>query len=164
MKLRFSGENPVSQRNTWWLMSALLILGALLVWYFGMFSVASQVVVRWETASELETAGYNLYRSNSPDGPFTQVNAELIPAKGDQLVGARYELTDTQVVAGETYSYQLEEVTSDGKTSRQGLVSVRVQAGHPMTTWLVGALVFCALLSWIMGLHVGRRLVAAVGD
>jgi hypothetical protein len=92
------------------------------------------------------------------------MNAKLIPAKGDPLVGARYELTDTQVVAGETYYYQLEEVTSDGKTSRQGLVSAQAQAGHPMTIWLVGALAFCALISWIMGLRIGRRLVAVVGD
>lgn len=75
------------------------------------------VTIRWVTESEFNTAGFNLYRSENEDGPFTtKVNDRLIPARDDPALGGEYVYTDTQVVAGQTYYYQLEEVEKTGRT------------------------------------------------
>lgn len=86
---------------------------------------AATVTVEWSTASELNTAGFNLYRGESQDGPFTRINAELIPASPDPLIGGSYIYTDTGVVAGRTYYYQLEDVETSGAATVQGVVEVK---------------------------------------
>lgn len=90
---------------------------------------AATVTVEWSTASELNTAGFNLYRGESQDGPFTRINAELIPASPDPLIGGSYIYTDTGVVAGRTYYYQLEDVETSGAATVQGVVQVTADGG-----------------------------------
>ena len=90
---------------------------------------AATVTVEWSTASELNTAGFNLYRGESQDGPFTRINAELIPASPDPLIGGSYIYTDTGVAAGRTYYYQLEDVETSGAATIQGVVQVRADGG-----------------------------------
>jgi hypothetical protein len=85
--------------------------------------------VEWSTASELNTAGFNVLRSESPTGPFTRLNAEIIPAAPDPLVGSSYVYTDTNVTPGQSYTYQLEEVEFGGGTAPQGTVTVTAQQG-----------------------------------
>ncbi len=87
------------------------------------------VTVEWSTASELNTAGFNLYRGDTQDGPFTRINTELIPASPDPLIGGSYVFTDTSVVAGRTYYYQLEDVETSGATTVQGVVEVKADGG-----------------------------------
>jgi hypothetical protein len=71
--------------------------------------------VQWDTATEVNTAGFYLYRSTSPEGEFILVNkvGELIPSQGNAFSGATYEFTDENVVPGETYYYVVEEVEYD---------------------------------------------------
>ena len=76
------------------------------------------VTVTWETASEVDAAGFHLYRSPSPGGPFEPATSKLIPAKGDPLTGASYTYEDKAVRWGTRYYYQLEEVTLNGSTTR----------------------------------------------
>lgn len=90
---------------------------------------AATVTVEWSTASELNTAGFNLYRGDTQDGPFTRINAELIPASPDPLIGGSYVFTDTAVVAGRTYYYQLEDVETSGAATVQGVVEVKADGG-----------------------------------
>lgn len=90
---------------------------------------AATVTVEWSTASELNTAGFNLYRGETPDGPFTRINPELIPASPDPLIGGSYIYTDTGVAAGRTYYYQLEDVETSGAATIQGVVQVRADGG-----------------------------------
>ena len=85
---------------------------------------AATITIEWSTASELDTAGFNLQRGETPDGPFTRLNADLIPASPDPLIGGRYTFTDTAVVAGRTYFYQLEDVETNGTVTAQGVLEV----------------------------------------
>jgi hypothetical protein len=39
------------------------------------------VVVEWETASELETVGFNIYRSENPYEGYEKVNKIIIPTR-----------------------------------------------------------------------------------
>jgi hypothetical protein len=91
----------------------------------------SLVIVEWTTESEVETAGFNLYRSESPAGPYVKVNPALIPGASDPLLGGQYVYTDTNVVAGRTYYYKLEDVELDGTTSLHGPIEVVAEVASP---------------------------------
>ncbi len=79
---------------------------------------SARVTVTWETASEVDAAGFRLYRSDTPDGPFTLLSADLILAKGDPLVGEKYSYEDIDVTWGKRYYYQLEEISLNGTADR----------------------------------------------
>ncbi len=82
------------------------------------------ILVTWETASELDNLGFNLYRSTSPAGPWTQLNTTLIPAQNPGAVfGATYEWLDTDVTPGEAVYYRLEDVDVSGVSTFHGPVS-----------------------------------------
>ena len=73
---------------------AILTLGgvmAVMAWRAGH---QTSVVVEWTTASELDTVGFNIYRSEIRDGEFVQVNSSLIPAASDPLTGSSYDYED----------------------------------------------------------------------
>jgi len=83
------------------------------------------VTLAWETVSETGNAGFNVYRSTSDAGPWTQVNAVLIPAKAPgSAEGQAYTWTDASAEAGMTYFYQLEDVALSGVTTLHAPVSV----------------------------------------
>jgi hypothetical protein len=87
---------------------------------------AGKVMVQWETASEVNTAGFNLYRADSQAGPYIKVNTALIPASGNQLTGSSYKYEDTGVQPGRVYFYELEDVETTGKATRQAPIQVAV--------------------------------------
>jgi hypothetical protein len=83
---------------------------------------ADTLVARWETATEMGTLGFNVYRSESSQpSSFRSLNEGLIPAQGD-VVGARYEWADADVARGQVYFYLLEEVDDDGQAITYGPV------------------------------------------
>jgi hypothetical protein len=90
----------------------------------------ADVVVEWTTANEVNTAGFNLYRSESPDGPYAQVNSNLIPASSDPLAGGQYQYRDDSVQPGRTYYYQLEDVEYNGATTRHGPIQVTASGAN----------------------------------
>jgi hypothetical protein len=110
-------ENLRLRALTLWLVAVLVSLAA-------CGPANSRVVVEWTTASEINTSGFNLYRSERAEGPYTQVNAQIIPASTDPLVGGKYRYEDTTVIAGRTYYYQLEDVELDGARTRHGPIVV----------------------------------------
>ncbi len=76
------------------------------------------IIIRWSTETEVDTAGYNIYRAKSEDGEWRKINERLIPGSPDPLRGGSYVFTDTQVIAGQTYWYELEEIELTGRTTR----------------------------------------------
>lgn len=76
------------------------------------------IIIRWSTETEVNTAGFNVYRSESEDGPWAKINTALIPGSPDPIRGGSYEFTDSNVVAGITYWYELEEVELGGQATR----------------------------------------------
>lgn len=108
----------------------LFILLAVLLLVLGLTSTrSSPVVVEWTTATEINTAGFNLYRGESASGPFVKINEQLIPASSDSLVGGKYRFEDASAMPGKTYYYQLEDVEYSGITTRHGPIVVTVSAG-----------------------------------
>lgn len=93
--------------------------------YFEAVPDGATIDLVWETASEIKTLGFNLYRSTSRAGEYVQVNDEIIPAHvlpGSQG-GSLYSWEDRNVGWDITYYYELEEVDVYGIKTRHGPVS-----------------------------------------
>jgi hypothetical protein len=126
------------------------ILGIVMV-YFGW---RPEIVFTWETVSEVDTAGFLLYRSDSPSGPFSPIIETPIPAKGDPLVGASYEYKDRDVVWGQRYYYQLEEVERSGNHNTfPEVVDGKAGGGWP---WALAAGALLAIVGGAIGWYSTR--------
>jgi fibronectin type 3 domain-containing protein len=99
--------------------SRVVTILALLVFFGGCGSGASidltnertaahAVDLSWKASTSPTVSGYNIYRSTSPDGPFTKINSTPV-------LETKY--TDTTVVAGTTYYYAATSIDSDGRES-----------------------------------------------
>jgi hypothetical protein len=83
----------------------------------------SRVLVAWSTAQEVDNLGFNLYRSPSPNGPFTRLNEALIPASLS-VRGRSYTFTDSNVTRGNLYYYELDDIDIYGVKTMHGPVCV----------------------------------------
>ena len=85
------------------------VRAAVTLLYFHATGHPGSVVLDWETATEIDNAGFVVNRSNVQNSDYQRIS-EFIAAKGDPLLGARYTYTDTNVVNGEGYWYKLEAI------------------------------------------------------
>ncbi len=90
------------------------------------------VVLKWTTESEVDTAGYNILRSETKDGTFKIVNPKIIQGAGTTAERNAYTWTDTTAKPNTVYYYQIEDVSHAGV--RKPLATVRLSGG-----WLVSA-------------------------
>ncbi|MCS6844393.1 MAG: hypothetical protein NZ528_08760 [Caldilineales bacterium] len=144
---------------------AVTLRAALLAACMALLAACTAPVrVEWSTEVEMNTAGFDLYRAESPDGPFDyKVNDAPIPASPDPLAGGQYSYVDRTTKAGRTYYYQLHEIELGGHVNVYGPIEVRATLVD--TQWVVaaGAVVLAAgLLGWWLGRR--RRTSAGKGD
>ncbi len=66
-------------------------------------------ILEWSKNTEGNLAGYNVYRSDSPTGTFTKLNASLITAAGSDV-----SYTDTTAPVGEVSYYRVVPVDEHG--------------------------------------------------
>lgn len=99
--------------------------------YFVAGASEKGVTLKWETSSELNNMGFNLYRSTSPFGAVgsraEKLNPTMIPSTnpgGNE--GAAYSWDDTTAKPGVKYYYWLEDIELDGKTNLTGPVDASV--------------------------------------
>lgn len=86
------------------------------------------VLLQWETTSEVDHAGFNLYRGTDAATVGEVVNEALIAAEAPgSSTGAAYQWLDSTAEAGMTYYYWLEAVDINGGTERFGPVSAIIQ-------------------------------------
>lgn len=93
-----------------------------------------KVTLNWETASELNHAGFEVYRSTREKSDFRLVSSFTsssdLRGKGDQ--GGKYSLVDKQVLNTVTYYYKLVDVSLDGKSIEHDVLSVIPTDGKPV--------------------------------
>ena len=108
---------------------------------FDAQQVADHMQVSWETVSELDNLGFNLYRGVSPDGWERQLNDALIPSQAPGSSGGySYTWQDRAgLVSGHTYYLWLEDVDLNGATTLHGPVSVEFSAPTAVTLGSVNA-------------------------
>ena len=101
--------------------------------------VTGQVVITWETQSELNNAGFFINRSQQKTGQFQVVNPTMIAGAGTTSEKQFYTYTDTTAQPNIVYYYQIEDVSLDGH--RQMLTrGIRLKghvgaAGKATTLW-----------------------------
>jgi hypothetical protein len=97
-------------------------------------AAGNEVVVRWETASELNNVGFNVYRGLSAQAEPTRLNGALIPSQAPGSgSGFSYGYHDSDVQPGVTYYYWLEDVDSSGVATRHGPVTATAQSPTVVT-------------------------------
>lgn len=82
----------------------------------------------WNAESEIDNAGFNLYRAESEDGEYVKINDSLIPAEGSPTQGASYQFIDENVQNRKTYYYKLEDIDLKGISTMHGPVSAAPRA------------------------------------
>ncbi len=96
---------------------------------FSAVQQGDHVLLTWETNSELNNRGFDLYRGTSAVGPDRQLNETMIPSQSPGSPGGFiYTWEDrADLVAGTTYFYWVEDVDVYGTSTMHGPVSVTLQ-------------------------------------
>ena len=85
------------------------------------------VLVSWETATELDNLGFNVYRANSAGGERIRLNDWLIPSQSPgSTVGSSYQFVDRSAEPGMAYHYWLEDIDLEGVGRMNGPVAVQM--------------------------------------
>jgi subtilisin family serine protease len=88
------------------------------------------ILVEWETSTEINSQGFNLYRGALAGTEMVPLNGTLIPShSASPPGGASYSWSDASVNPGQTYLYSLEMVGSDGKKTHYGPVRATADSG-----------------------------------
>ena len=101
--------------------------------------ITGAVVIKWETQSELNNAGFFIKRSQQRSTNFKVINATMIQGAGTISEKQSYTYTDTTAQPNVVYYYQIEDVSLDG--NRQQLTrGIRLRghigaAGKATTLW-----------------------------
>jgi hypothetical protein len=106
--------------------------------YFLAEAGDNRVFLEWETATEIETAGFIIKRSSiGSDGPFEQLfdlgdevdgtNDGFIESRGNPQIGSYYTAIDSSAQNGDTYWYQLVEISQDNMQTGLSIQEVFVE-------------------------------------
>ena len=96
------------------------------------------VILNWTTESEVDNAGFYIYRSETRDGEFKVVNATIIQGAGTTGERNEYTWTDDTAQPNTVYYYRIEDVSHAGV--REQLATVRLRGlisahGKLTTSW-----------------------------
>ena len=74
--------------------------------------------LKWQTASEVENFGFDVYRSDREEGPFVRLTESPIPGSGTSDVPTKYEFADTSIEPDTAYYYYVESISTAGVRQR----------------------------------------------
>ena len=95
--------------------------------YFGAKLVDGNVVITWTTESELNNAGFNIFRSENIGGKFQSINTALIPGQGTASEKTEYSWSDRTAKSNTQYYYRIQEVSLDGQAQ---IISQAIMKGY----------------------------------
>lgn len=82
-----------------------------------------EIVISWISGIELDTEGFNILRSEDPEGPFLRINSKMITSKGSTFNGAEYTYVDRNLKNGKRYYYKLQDIDSNGSKKEHFVIS-----------------------------------------
>ena len=80
------------------------------------------IKLEWQTSSETNNIGYNVYKSQSKEGVYNKINDMLVPSRDNMM----YQYFDSSVQAGQTYYYKLEDVSKYGVTVQHEPIKIEM--------------------------------------
>ncbi len=108
--------------------------------YFRAEHTDAGVKLKWITESEVDNAGFYIYRSETRHGEFKVVNPTMIQGAGTTGERHKYTWTDTTAKLNTIYYYRIKDVSHAGE--REQLATVRLRglvsaSGKLITRWAV---------------------------
>jgi parallel beta-helix repeat protein len=89
-----------------------------------------KVTLMWRTESEMNNAGFAIYKSEVEDGDYTRIT--FVPGAEDSEISKDYKFTDDQVESGHTYYYYLEGISLSGKRTKTDVIQASLaEASRP---------------------------------
>jgi len=88
--------------------------------------VDGKATLYWHTESEAANLGFNIYRSDTKDGKYVNINANLIKGAGTTNNPHDYQYVDNAVLKGKTYYYYIEDVDLMGNTDKSHVIVIKV--------------------------------------
>ena len=95
---------------------------------FAVHSMDGKAILEWVTSSETSNLGFYVFRSGTKSGPYTQINQEMIPGKGNSASRNEYRFSDESVEIGAKYFYQIADVDYSGTMTMNGDKAVEILA------------------------------------
>jgi hypothetical protein len=86
----------------------------------------NSILIEWETATELDNAGFFITRTIDLQQPYEDISG-FIPAEGSGVIGAQYQFIDNDVTIGNVYYYKLESVDTSQNVQTYGPIIVSYQ-------------------------------------
>ena len=107
--------------------------------------LADRVLLEWETATEVNNAGFHIWRALAGSGSYDRITGSLIPAEGGPSWRAAYTYNDQDVKSGRTYNYKLEDIDYSGVSTFQypasawaGVVNIKANGSDGPVTVTAG--------------------------
>ncbi len=94
------------------------------------------VLLKWTTESEVDNAGFYIYRSQTREGEFKVVNPTMIQGSGTTSERSTYTWKDTTAKPNTVYYYRIEDISHAGERAQLATVRLRglVSATGKLTT------------------------------
>lgn len=97
-------------------------------------AISDAIRLTWQTTSEVNNLGFNVYRSSTVEVPTMPQNGALLPSQGPgSTQGFAYEWLDSTAESGILYHYWLEDVDRDGTRTLHGPVTATLSAPTAIT-------------------------------
>ncbi|HEY9165686.1 MAG TPA: T9SS type A sorting domain-containing protein [Candidatus Kryptonia bacterium] len=97
---------------------------------FRAVSSDGSVVLSWQTQSEINNLGFNIFRKDSQTGTSSliagYISNKSLQGLGTSTTGRSYFYSDGHVASGHTYEYTVESVASDGTKKDYPAIQVTV--------------------------------------
>jgi len=91
---------------------------------FSATMMEDKVVVQWQTQTEQDNLGWDVYRSDRKDGKYTKINAKIIAGAGTSATSHDYKFVDEEVETDKTYFYYLENIDQNGEQHKSHIIRV----------------------------------------
>ena len=84
------------------------------------------VILHWTTESELENAGFHIYRSMNRENGFQRINSSIIPSAGNSEITQIYTYEDHHVTNGIPYYYKISEEDINGHETMHNFLAIGI--------------------------------------
>lgn len=81
-------------------------------------------ILTWQTESEVNLLGWNIYRSHERGGKYEKINNEIIPARGGVAAPQRYEYIHPIQNWEQSDYYYIESLGLNGERERSAIVAI----------------------------------------